>query len=135
MQFGSATGMLPIAQTRVVYQWARLEQLDEWWHWGLVVAVVVAVAAFVVFWYRRDSIEHRRPVGWALMLLRLAALVGILLYFFQLDRRTEQRVVRDSKVAVLVDTSMSMSLPGTPSAVGVASSLSRAEEVTQLIGT
>ncbi|MEZ6135287.1 MAG: hypothetical protein R3C53_10290 [Pirellulaceae bacterium] len=122
------------AQTRVVYQWARLEQIDQWWHWLLVAFVVTAIAVFVVYWYLRDSVEHRRPVGWALLLLRMGAFVGILLYFFQFDRRTEQRVVRDSRVAVLVDTSLSMSLPGTPSAVGVASSLSRAAEAAQLIG-
>src|SRR5690606_31714215 len=89
---------------------------------------------FVAYWYRRDSIEHLPPVGWALLLLRLAALVGILLYFFQFDRRSEQRVVRDSRIAVLVDTSLSMSLPGTPSHAGVANSVSRAEEAARLLG-
>lgn len=126
--------MLPLAQTRVFYQWARLEQLDQWWHWALVAMVVVAITSFVVVWYRRDAVEHQRPVGWALLLLRLFAFVGILLYFFQFDRRTEKRVVRDSRIAILVDTSRSMSLPGTPSEVGVASSLTRSEEAARLIG-
>jgi len=123
-----------LAQTRVIYQWGRFEQLDQWWHWLIMALVVAAVSVFVAFWYRRDSVEHLRPVGWALMLLRLGAFAGILLYFFQFDRRTEQRVVRHSRVAVLVDTSLSMSLPGTPSESGVASSLTRAEEAARLIG-
>ncbi len=126
--------MLLLSQTRIFYQWSRLEQLDQWWHWLILALVVAAITAFVVYWYRRDSVEHPRPVGWALLLLRMAALSGILLYFFQLDRRTEQRVVRDSKVAILVDTSLSMSLPGTPSQTGVASSLSRSDEALRLIG-
>jgi hypothetical protein len=126
--------MLPLAQTRVFYQWSRLEQLDQWWHWALVALVVVAITVFVVVWYRRDSVEHPRPIGWALLLLRLFAFVGILLYFFQFDRRTEKRVVRNSRIAVLVDTSRSMSLPGTPSDIGVASSLTRYEEAASLIG-
>ncbi len=123
-----------LAQTRVTYQWARFEELDQWWHWALVACVSLFVLSYVVVWYRRDAVEQQRPVGWALMLLRIAALVGILLYFFQFDRRTEQRLVRDSRVAVLVDTSLSMTLPSEPSESGVASASSRSEEVAKLFG-
>ncbi len=72
-------------------------------------------------WLGADVAAYR-GVGWHL------------LYFFQFDRRTEQRVVRDSKVAVLVDTSLSMTLPGAPSESGLPSGSTRAEEVTKLIG-
>ena len=122
-----------LAQTRVTYQWARFEELDQWWHWALVGCVTLFVLSYVVLWYRRDAVEQQRPVGWALMLLRIAALVGILLYFFQFDRRTEQRVVRNSRVAVLVDTSLSMTLPGEPSESGLVSNASRAEQVAKLL--
>ncbi len=121
-----------IDDTRVIYQWLRLEQLDQWWHWLLLATVIVSGLLFVTVWYRRDTVEHHRGVGWALLLLRVAALVGLLLYFFQFDKRTEQRVVRDSRVAVLVDTSLSMSQPGTPSSIGVTNTQSRAEEVASL---
>ncbi len=120
-----------IAQTRVSYQWARLEELDQWWHWGLIAFVCSAVLVYVLLWYRKDAVEQQRSLSWALVLLRVAALLGILLYFFQFDRRTEQRVVRDSRVAVLVDTSLSMTLPAEPSDSGVASQNTRAEEVAQ----
>ncbi len=123
-----------LAQTRVTYQWARFEELDQWWHWALVGCVTLFVLTYVVLWYRRDAIEQQRPVGWALMLLRIAALAGILLYFLQFDRRTEQRVVRDSRVAVLVDASLSMTLPAEPSDSGVVNSNTRAEEVARLLG-
>lgn len=123
-----------LAQTRVTYQWARFEELDQWWHWALVGFVSLFVLSYVVLWYRRDAVEQQRPVGFALMLLRIAALIGILLYFFQFDRRTEQRVVRDSRVAVLVDTSLSMTLPGEPSVSGLPNTSSRAEEVAKLLG-
>ncbi len=122
-----------IAETRVIYQWLRLEQLDQWWHWLLLAVVIVLGLLFVVIWYRRDTLEHHRGVGWALMLLRVAALTGLLLYFFQFDKRTEQRVVRNSRVAVLVDTSMSMSQPGTPSAIGVTNIQTRTAEVASLL--
>ena len=127
---GGTMGLL--AQTRVTYQWARFEELDQWWHWALVGFVTVFVLSYVVLWYRRDAVEQQRTVGLALMLLRIAALAGILLYFFQFDRRTEQRVVRDSRVAVLVDTSLSMTLPSEPAASGLPSTSTRAEEVAKL---
>ncbi|MCR9291744.1 MAG: VWA domain-containing protein [bacterium] len=123
----------PVAQTRIVYQWLRFEQLDQWWHWLFLALLVVAALGYVLFWYRKDSREHFRPIGWSLTIWRLAALFGLLLIFFQLERRTEQRIVRDSRVAVLVDTSMSMTLAGTPSAIGLPNSLSRSEEVNRLI--
>ena len=122
-----------IAQTRVIYQWLRVEQLDQWWHWLALVCVCTLVLSFVLYWYRRDTAEHFRPIGWAMTTLRIAAFLGLLLYFLQLEKRTEQRVVRDSRLAILVDTSMSMSLPGTPTSIGTASSLTRSEEATRLI--
>ncbi len=124
---------IPLAQSRIYYQWMRLEQYDQWWHWLILFAICLSIIALVVFVYRRDSVEHPRSVGWAMLLLRIAALVGLLLFYLQLDKRSEQRVVRSSRIAVLVDTSMSMSLPGTPSELGVSSPLSRAEEVRQVM--
>ncbi len=100
----------------------------------VIVLAVAAVVGHVVWWYKRDSIEQQRPVRWALLLLRMVVFVGLVLYFFQLDKRSELRVTRNSRVAVLVDTSLSMSLPGTPSASGVANTQTRADEAAQLIG-
>lgn len=124
----------PLAQTRVIYQWLRIEQLDQWWHWAALGGLCVAVLLYVLYWYRKDTYEQPRLVGIAMSLLRAAALLGLLLYFLQLDKRTEQRIVRDSRVAILVDTSMSMSLPGTPSSAGVTSGRTRAEEANLLVG-
>lgn len=123
---------LPFGQTLVTYQWLRANELDQWWQWILVALICTAVLAFVSFWYRRDSVELTRQTGWALVLLRLAAFVGLLLFFFQLDKRSEQRIVRNSRIAVLVDTSLSMTLPGTPSPSGVPNKVSRIDEITNL---
>ncbi len=100
-----------IGQTRVSYRWPQLEQMDQWWHWTLLAICTLAVVTFVWRLYRRDASELPKPVGWALLLLRIAALTGLLVHFFHLEKRVEQRVVRESRVAVLVDTSLSMSLP------------------------
>jgi hypothetical protein len=46
-----------------------------------------------------------------LLILRLTALLGILIFFMDLQKRSERRDVRSSKVAVMVDTSLSMTMP------------------------
>jgi von Willebrand factor type A domain len=129
---GDSGGIL-LGQTRITYHWARIDELDQWWHWALVAGVCLLVLSYVLWWYRRDAVEQQRSVGLALIILRVAALIGILIYFFQFDRRTEQRLVRNSRVAVLVDTSLSMTLPGSPSESGLQSDFSRAEEVTKFL--
>ncbi len=100
-----------MSDTRVFYQWMRLELLDQWWHWIVLLLVIGCITTYTVVWYRRDWIELPRSLGWALLLLRLVALVGIAIFFFDLQKRSEQRVVRPSRMAILVDTSLSMSLP------------------------
>lgn len=113
-------------ETRIYHQWMRLEVMDQWWHWLIFAVVVIAVFSYVVFWYRRDWHELPKALGWTLLLLRLTALVGIVVFFMDLQRRSEQKVVRSSRVAVLVDTSLSMSLPQ-ETAIGGANASSRME--------
>ena len=99
--------------SRVFYQWMRIEQMDQWVHWFALACVLVLLASYVVFWYRRDWKELPRGIGWTLLMLRLFALLGILFFFLDLQKRTEQQVTRPSKLAVLVDTSLSMTMPQT----------------------
>ncbi len=100
-----------MSDTRVFYQWMRFELLDQWWHWIVLLLVIGCIATYTILWYRRDWIELPRSLGWALLLLRLSALCGIVIFFFDLQKRSEQRIVRPSRLAILVDTSLSMSLP------------------------
>jgi hypothetical protein len=92
------------------YQFARLQAMTEWWHWMLLTGLSVAVLVYVVFMYRRDSVELSRGLSWLLVLLRLTAFAGVLFYFFHLEKRTERRLVKNSRVLLLVDTSQSMGL-------------------------
>lgn len=96
---------------RVYYQWMRLEQLDQWHHWFLLLLGVLGIVAWVVHWYRKDWEELPRTLGVALLILRLTALIGLLIFFLDLQKRSEKKDIRSSKVAVLVDTSLSMTMP------------------------
>lgn len=97
--------------TEVVYRFNRLDSIDQWWKWAVVVLVIAALASYFWLWYRKDTRELSKPLGWGLLLLRLTALAGIVFFFFQLQKRTDERVVRPSRVALLIDTSLSMTLP------------------------
>ncbi len=113
-----------MTETRVYYQWMRIEALDQWWHWIVLIAVIASLLSYVVYWYRKDWTELPKGLGWALLLLRLAAIAGIVIFFFDLQKRSEQKVARPSRIAVMVDTSLSMSLPMENQA-GANSALSR----------
>lgn len=102
----------PIADTAgAFHQFARLQAMTEWWHWLVLVAVCAGILAGVVWLYRRDSVELPRPLAWALLTLRVVALLGILFYYLDLEKRTERTIVKPSRVLLLVDTSQSMGLP------------------------
>jgi len=95
----------------IVYEFARAAALDGWWIWAAVLIGIVAALALCVFYYRRDAAELSRPVRWTLIGLRLTAVLALVFLFFDLVRRTERQISRQSEVVVLVDTSQSMSLP------------------------
>ncbi len=98
------------------YQFARVQAMSEWWHWLVLLAVCAAVLVYVVVMYRFDSVELSRGLSWLLVGLRLLAFVGVLFYFLNLEKRTERKLVKNSRVLLLVDTSQSMGLPNSETA-------------------
>ena len=87
---------------------AQWQSFTEWWQAPLLVLVALAVAAFVIVLYRRDSVELRPGIGALLAVLRLTAFAGLLLAYLDLQKWSEQREVEKSRVLVLADTSLSM---------------------------
>jgi hypothetical protein len=92
------------------YQFALLQSFTEWWQMPLLLLVCLALVAFVVFMYRRDSVELRRGVGILLAVLRLTAFAGLLLVYLNLQKWSEQQEVQNSRVLVVPDTSISMAI-------------------------
>ena len=68
------------------------------------------LAVAIWYLYRRDAVELPRPVGIGVVLLRLVAFAGLVVFFLGIERRTTREVVHNSQVAVLVDVSQSMGL-------------------------
>jgi len=98
------------------YQFARVQAMSEWWHWLVLLAVCLVVLVYVVVMYRKDAVELSRGLSWLLVGLRLLAFVAVLFYFLNLEKRTERKLVKNSRVLLLVDTSQSMGLPNSESA-------------------
>ena len=92
------------------FQFTRVNALTEAWHWLLLVLICLAFGAYVVWIYKRDTQEIRKSIAITLIVLRGCALLGILFYFFNLERVTEESIIKSSRVHVLVDTSQSMGL-------------------------
>ena len=115
--------------TEIIYEFARASLLQGWWAWVLVFGLVAALLYGCVRLYRKDTDEVTVWVRWTLILLRLVAIIALVFFFFDLQRRTQRLVTRPSEVVVLVDTSQSMSLP----AGSVDSKQSRSVRAAQLL--
>ena len=76
--------------------------------WILPIGALVLILLFVRVMYRRDAAELPRPLGWLLTLLRAAAFLGLLAFYLQPQWRSEREIAHQSRVLVMVDTSMSM---------------------------
>ncbi|HEY2827134.1 MAG TPA: hypothetical protein VGJ04_05995 [Pirellulales bacterium] len=105
----TSNGSVNDALTRTRYEVSRVQSFTEWWQMPLLVLVCAVVLVFVAYMYRRDSAELMSGMGVVLAVLRLAAFVGVLLMFLDVQKRTETKVVHNSRVVLLVDTSLSMS--------------------------
>ena len=79
--------------------------------WLLLLGGGVALSLWVVWLYVRDTRDL--SVGWKLWLtaLRLGVLAGLLVIALNPSDRTQKQAFRPSRVAVLVDTSLSMRHP------------------------
>jgi hypothetical protein len=112
----------------VSYRFGRVEQFDDpRLLWAGVVIVSALLALFVAWQYRRESSALPRGRSVVLAGLRLLALAGAVTFFLTPMKRTDQQVVTDSRVAVLVDASQSMNVEDEQA--GDETGLSRSEVV------
>ena len=116
------------AGSRTYYEWTRLHLMDEWWHWLVLAAISSIVLAYIGFMYWLDSVELRPGLAAGLLMLRIFAMACILLTFMQLEKLTSQKLIKNSRVLLLIDTSQSMGLHDAD-ATSVPAAPSRVEHV------
>ncbi len=90
-----------------------VDGFTAWWQLPALVLGLAVLATFIVWMYRRDAMELPRGVGAILAGLRLGAVAAIAAAILDLERTTEHEIVSPSRVAVLVDSSASMTLADT----------------------
>ena len=101
----------PQGTSKIIYEFSRVSALEGWWAWALITAALATLLYLCIRFYRRDVQEMPKPIRVLLIGLRLVTVLALVFFFFDLQRRTERMVTRPSEVAILVDTSQSMSLP------------------------
>ncbi len=101
--------MIPPTQ-RTFYDLQPILPLNEWWQMSLFVLTVFLLVSFVVWMYRSDAIELPRGTAFLLTVLRILVLLFVLIFVLNPQLRSETRFNKSSKLAILVDTSLSMGL-------------------------
>jgi hypothetical protein len=87
-----------------------LESFSQWWQMPALILTGLAIAAFVIWTYRRDAADLPWSVRATLATLRLGAFASLGVAALDFERSSEREIVQPSRVAVLVDSSASMML-------------------------
>jgi len=116
--------------TRTTFEWGRIQSNVDWIP---PIAACVAILVFVWAMYRRDAEELSPIWGWVLTILRSAAFFGLLIIYLQPHWRTEREEVRNSRVLLLVDTSLSMGLSDSSAAPASVAGQTRWQELTDAL--
>ena len=103
----SCAARWPRARSHTKFELGGIQNNSDW---ILPLGACLVILLFVRAMYRRDAAELPRLWGWFLTLLRAATFLGLLFLFLQPQWRTELEVTHNSRVALLVDTSLSMGL-------------------------
>lgn len=93
---------------------ALVDGFSQWWQMPLLVLGLAAIALFVLWMYRRDAAELPRGIGLVLATLRLGALAALAAAYLDFERKAEHEILFPSRVAVVVDSSASMTLEDDP---------------------
>ena len=105
-----------------------IDGFSQWWQMPALVLGLAAVAVFVIWMYRRDAAELPPGMGLVLAALRLGALAALAAAYLDFERTAEHEIVFPSRVAVLVDSSASMTLRDDPAAEEQAADEQAADE-------
>jgi hypothetical protein len=93
---------------------ALVDGFTAWWQLPALVVVLGGLACFILWMYRRDAAELPRGLGVLLAALRLGAVAALAAAYLDLERTTEHEIVSPSRVALLIDSSASMTLTDSP---------------------
>ena len=102
--------LLAAEETRTFFEMVPLLPITSGLHFAIAGLLVTAIVAFIVWMYIRDGVELPGGLTSTLGLLRVLAFLGLILFFINPEKRSEQRVTKTSRLPILVDTSLSMGI-------------------------
>ena len=102
--------MLLKSDIRTFYELQPVLPAGQWWQICLLVLVVIAMLVWAVFLYRKDNVDLNPASSFLLSTLRLLTIATVALFVANPGQRSETRIVKPSRLAVLMDSSLSMGL-------------------------
>ena len=102
--------MILQSDIRTFYELQPVLPAGQWWQ--ICVLIVAAIALLIFAWiiYRKDSVDLKRPAAFLLTSLRWLTIGGIFLFVLNPGQRSETRIVKPSRLSILMDNSLSMGL-------------------------
>jgi hypothetical protein len=104
------TLLLAADETRTFFEMVPLVPISTGLHFALAAIIVLILMSFIIWMYIRDGVELPRGITATLGWLRILAFAGLVLFFINPEKRSEKRVVKNSRLPILVDTSLSMGI-------------------------
>ncbi len=102
--------MILQSDIRTFYELQPVLPVGQWWQVGLLVAAVVILLLWSIWMYRRDSVDLNPASSFLLTVLRLLSIGALVLFVVNPGQRSETRIVKPSRLAILMDNSLSMGL-------------------------
>jgi hypothetical protein len=102
--------MHPNPSIRTFYEFQPIFPLTHGWQLLLAFVLAMALAVFVIWLSLQDSGKLPRGIAALFVFLRIIALAGLIVYLLNPNQRSETRIVKESRLPVLIDTSLSMGL-------------------------
>lgn len=102
--------MILQSDIRTFYELQPVFPVGQGWQVCLLVAGALAVLLWSVLVYRKDSIDLNPASTFLVTTLRLLTVAVVLLFVVNPGQRSETRIVKTSRLAILMDTSLSMGL-------------------------
>jgi len=102
--------MLSQTNIRTFLKLQPILPISQWWQLLILIFGLLGILEFVLRIYIRDSRDLPAGLTTLLTTLRLIAFSCILIYVLNPGKRTETRILKTSRLAILINTSLSMGL-------------------------
>ena len=96
--------------THTIYELSPLFPIGDWWQVLLWAVFAGLLVLWIVWLYFKDTAKLDRSLAYSLTAMRLLVVAALVVFAIGVEKRTESNLVKTSRVAVLVDTSLSMGL-------------------------